>query len=170
MLRVSAAYFILRASNAQLDHLQILQFFPVNGEAQGCSNFVPAVPACGAGVHVEHVQRRVEFHHADVRVPTNEKVRGIALQFIPHGGVVARGSTADVRDPHAHAFHRETQVCREFQAGFGIVNVAMDRAQWLPFFKFIRHGGVADVARMPDLVAGREVVLQARVQPAMCVA
>lgn len=50
------------------------------------------------------------------------------------------------------------------------IDVPPDRAQGLPLFQLVGHGGIADIAGMPDLVALGEVLPYPWVDPAMGIA
>src|SRR3712207_5334600 len=61
------------------NHLAVGKLAAIYGESYERSLLVPALNAGSTGVDVEQVQRLVELHCGDMRVPTDEKLgrRGI---------------------------------------------------------------------------------------------
>ena len=60
------------SSLTQLNHLRFLHFPRLDFKAQDGAHVVETVLTGGAGVHVNHAEGVVKFHHADVRVAANE--------------------------------------------------------------------------------------------------
>ena len=156
----------LRAGD--VDDLHILDFALFDAEAEGGAHGVPALEASGAGVEGHHVVVLVEFHPKNVGMAADEDLRPEPLDQGLGAVVVAPRVAADVghQDRHPAAF--EETVAGVFVPQVVVVAVAVDADEGLEGSDFA--GGfesAAEVAGMPELVAGRQEILERLVEDAV---
>ena len=83
---------------------------------------------------------------------------------------IATGPSPDVGHPYGQAFSLKMMVFREFPSNELAINVAVHSNEGGHFSKCVRHAQVTDVPRMPDFIAGGQMVKNAVVHVAMGVA
>lgn len=106
-------------------------------------------------------------------MPTDEEGGRVGTKQGERTAVVLRRATPDVRHPNTNAFEFEPLVGRIGGAQGAAIDVAMHGSHQPTRFPALDAGHdlrIADVTRMPDLIAGREVLLQAGIEPTVGIA
>ena len=131
---------------------------------------MPALYAGSAGIDVQEVERLVIFHLEDMTMPRDEELRRIGKERGAHAVVVVAGIAADMLDEHVDVLTLEAVQFPIHQPQVAAVAVATDGAQGPERRQPLGHLYGADVAGMPYLVAGLEIMQVFLVPVAMCVA
>lgn len=86
--------------------------------------------ADGAWIHVEQIQFFVGHDLKNVRMAANKKFGWILVKQFAHAWCVSPGITANMGDENVYLFAHKSVVFREFQTGFGIINITVNSSKW----------------------------------------
>ena len=114
---------------------------------------MPALVACGAGVHVEALQLIVVHHFQDMGMPADEQLRGTGDELFFDVGCITGWVTADVRHVHFHAFALPAQLFGVYGADVVAIDIAVYTFQWFECAELLGKGDGAEIAGMPYFIA-----------------
>ena len=119
---------------------------------------MPPLDARRPGIDVEETECFVVLHFQDVRVSADEELRRRGVERGANAGVVVARIAADVLDEHVHVLALEAVQLAIHQPKVAAVAVAADGTQRPERSQPLGHLDGADVAGVPDFVAGLEIV------------
>ena len=149
---------------------QLFELAVFDAEAEGGADGMPALDAGSAGVEGHHLVVFVILHPQDMGVAADENLGTETFDKRLGAVVVASGVAADVGHQDGHAFAFEETVAGVFVVQGVVVAVAVDADEGLEGGDFT--GGfeaAAEVACVPELVAGGQEVFEGLVEDAVSV-
>lgn len=93
----------------------------------------------------------------------------MVLNGFPNGPVIPPRVPSNMGDPDIHILAEETKVFREPLSDHCSVNVPIYCTKGMPVFEDVTYFRVADITRVPYLIATGEKSFQRRIKKAMCV-
>ena len=140
------------------DDLEVLERNAVDSEAHQCALLVPALYASSTRIEVKQVEGLVILHLQYMRMSRNEELRRIGEKRGAYAGVVVTGIASDMFDEHVGLLTLEAVQFAVHQAQVAAVAVTADSPESSEGSQFLSHLDSADVAGVPYLVAGLEIV------------
>ena len=142
----------------QLNHLAAGDVAGIECEFDECAHPLPPLASGGSGIDGEHAQLAVGDDLEDVAMSAHKEFGLRELQTGADARSIAARIAADVGHDHLHALGLENLGFLEAAAEQGTVGITIDRAQHRhEMAESVGHLLVANVARMPNLVAVAEV-------------
>lgn len=109
----------------QFNHLQILEFCVIYGEADECANCLPTLKASSTRVDVEELQERVELNLENMAVAADEELGRSLQELLTDVGIILAGVTTYVRHEDVCPLAIPTQLLRKQTSHIASVNIAM---------------------------------------------
>ena len=119
---------------------------------------MPALYASGTWIDVQKPEGLVIFHLEDMGVTGNEKLRRTGKERRTDRRVVIARITADVLDEHVDILTFETVQFAVHEPQIASVTIATDSTEGTKGRQALSHLYRADIAGMPYLITGFEVV------------
>lgn len=151
----------------QFDDFHVVDAFARDAEAQERAHEVVAIMARRAGIKMEEMILRIAGHAQDVAMAAHQKLGWMGEEGRAERAVVVAGVSANVFEENIDLLAAKTQGFGEGHSQFAPVDIATHSAKRRNFGQSLGHFERADVARVPDFVAGRKMMGEARVESAV---
>ena len=119
---------------------------------------MPPLYASRTRVDVQEVERLVELHLQYMRVTSHEKLWRTGKECGPNAGIVVARIATYMLDEHIYVLALKTVQLAIHQSEITPVAITAYSAEGTEGSQSLRHLYTSDVAGMPDLIAGFEVM------------
>jgi hypothetical protein len=147
--------------------MAIFHIRAIDGESDEGAHFMPAFFARRTGIHVQAVDLIVVNDLQDMGMAIDEQLGRISCQLLFNGRVVSGRVAADMGHVHFHVLAFPAQLFRVHAADLITVDIPIHTFERFKGFQVFRYLQGAEIARMPDLIAGDEVFEYRRVEVTM---